>query len=401
MGLIWHVPGFSKYENDTRYGDCQFFIYTYPKTGHKLFFAIDGYDKDGDDRFIEDLYLFKANKDSEIWVEISHGHYDHLKGIRTAINHKTNGKYTFNITRLYMQDPASLKVGLRDNKGSGYVRNAINTLYEIKAEAEARGIKVIFVKNKQKIKFGDTTIQFFREQPTRVEDSDRYGDTYLNHGSIITWFPDLSYITSGDGPKRLDQICDKYDLDPIFVKGPHHGNILIRVCATWLKNHGCLYYWDNDLSKDITGFLETGREDAIAVGMEILNCVGDINGVAHNGKLYVYKNGKLAFSYDCSYKGPKTLIQKPTVTLVRMILRGKYSTGDRRISKILAIGYAPLEAQKYVDRVINTAKGILSGRLDYGQNKERIKKINEVFGGNYGQLVQDYINVLAGGKENV
>ena len=401
MGLIWHVPGFPNYAYDTRHGDSQFFLDKRPN-GDLHFFVIDGYDSDGDDRMIEDLKLFKAHSDkAEIWAQISHAHWDHYKGIRTLMAHKTNGKYTFNVTRLYMYDPASLKVGLKDNKASNYIRNEIQTMRTIEAEAKSRGIKVIYVKNKSKISWGEISCQLFREQPTKIDDDDHKGDGYINDGSIVTWFPKLRYLTSGDGPRYIGKFCEKYKLDPIFIKGPHHGNNMPRKQATIMKDRGCLYYWDNDLSKSITDFLQTGREDAIGVGMKVLNVVGDINGVAQNGHFYIYKGGKIAFNIECDFDGKKAVIQKPTVNLVRQIIRGKYSSGDRRTTKILAVGYAPSSAQKKVTKVIKLAKDIYSGKADYGQNKARWDKIDKELGAGFGKLVQDYINVLAGVKESV
>lgn len=157
MGLFWHVPGYSRYSYDERHGSAEFFLDERPD-GKLHFFVIDGGEGILTDKLIADLNLFGAKREgSEIWTLITHGHYDHYYGIRKMINHKTKGKYTYNITRLYMYDPASLEKGLRDNKGSGYVRAAISTLYTIKKEAEARGIKVIYVKNKQAVTWGTSS----------------------------------------------------------------------------------------------------------------------------------------------------------------------------------------------------------------------------------------------------
>lgn len=396
MGIFWHVPGFDNYGTDARNGDNQFFIDKRPD-GKLHILSIDGYDGEGVTRFLRDLNIFKANtENAECWDILTHGHYDHYKGIKEHLLHKTNGKYTYNITRLYMQDPASLKVGLRSNKGSSYVQNAIDTLYKIKEIAENRGTKVIFVKNKQTVKWGDLKWVFYREQPTKVEDDDRYGDAYLNDGSIVTWFPELSYLTSGDGPMQLGTLCKKYGLNPKFIKGPHHGNNLPRVQATIMWNLGTRYYWDNDLSKNITDFLQTGREDAIGVGMKVLNAVGDINGLFHKGHAYIYKNGKLAFSYDCAYQGNSFVTQKTIWWIVDRILKGTYGKGDRIITYCIARGYAPSQAIKTKNKAVKLAKDILSGAVDYGTNQDRWNRIDKELGKGYGKLVQTIINCLAG-----
>lgn len=395
MSVIWHVPGFSANKTDTRYGDTQFF-----KDGYR-FLVIDGGEPTYTDLLITDLKIFGANKeDSELWTVATHIHYDHITGLRILIAHKTGGKYTFNITRLYCYDPKSLKAGLRNNKGSDFVRREIDAMNTLISEAEARGIKVIFVKNKQKISWGDIRFQVFRDQPTRVEDDDRYGYSYVNDGSLVTWFKNISYLTSGDGPEKLGDLCEQYDLNPTMIKGPHHGNDLPRKQATKMHNRGCLYYWDNDLSKDITDFLQTGREDAIGVGMTVMDIIGDVNGYTYGGHFYVIHKGKRVakIPIECKSNAP---VKTATPALVRKILRGSYGNGDRRVTKVLAAGYSPLSAKARVDAVVKTAKGIMNGSLDYGKNEERIKKIDKELGKGYGQLVQDYINVLAGVRDKV
>ena len=72
-----------------------------------------------------------------------------------------------------------------------------------------------------------------------------------------------------------------------------------------------------------------------------------------------------------------------------------------RTTNLLDEGYNPGLIQKSVNSVINTAKGILSGKLDYGKNQTRIARLDKEFGSGYGQLIQDYINVLAGVRKAV
>ena len=399
MGLFWHVPGYSNYSYDERHGSAEFFMDERPN-GALHFFVLDGGEGILTDKLLKDLNLFGARKDNaEIWCLITHGHYDHYFGIRKMINHKTNRKYTYNVTRLYMYDPASLEKGLRDNKGSGYVRAAINTLRDIKKEAESRGIKVIYAKNKQKVTWGDLNWQFFREQPSTVANSDKYGDSYLNDGSVCTWFLQQKYLTSGDGPDRMDKLCEKYGLDPVMVKGPHHGNVFIRDCATWMKNHGTWLYWDDDMTKGLSPFLQTGREDAKAVGMTMMQNVGDINAMFYNGKAVVYKDGHY-HRYECGYTG-KAGYKAESAAVVRGVLRGNYGAGETRVTRLIAYRYNPGTVQKKTNKVVEIANGIKSGKLDYGKDKARISRIDKELGSGYGQLVQDYINVLCGVRKAV
>lgn len=400
MSLFWHVPGFPNYRTDVQEGDTQFFMDYNDKTGKRHFLVIDGGTPTYFDILCKDLKMFGAHEDdSEMRVAVSHSHYDHIKGVRLLMAHKTKGKYTFNITTLYCQDPASLKKGLRDNKGSGYVRSDIKVLEETIAEAKARGIKVAYLKNKQKVEWGEIKFQNFRMQPSRVEDDDDHGWSYMNDGSLCFWFWELKYLTSGDGPERVDKLCKEYNLDPIMIKCPHHGNNFIRVCATWMKNNGTWLYWDNDLSKGITDFLQTGREDAIAVGMTVMNVIGPINGIFFAGRAVIYKGGKV-HRYNCPYAGGLKMFDADSA-FVRRIMKGDFGNGDTRVTYILCYRRNPVLAQRAVNKVISLAKDIKSGKKDYGKDKDRINRIDKELGKGFGQLVQDYINVLYGVRESV
>ena len=169
MSLFWHVPGFPGYKYDTREGDTQFFLHYDDKTGKRKILVIDGGTPTYFNILYRDLLLFGASTpDSEIRIAASHAHYDHLKG-------------------------------LRNNKGSDYVRSAINAMWDMINEAKARGIKVVFLNNKQTVVWGDIKFQNFREQPSRVADDDKYGDSYLNDGSLCFWFWEQRYLTTGNG----------------------------------------------------------------------------------------------------------------------------------------------------------------------------------------------------------
>ena len=82
-------------------------------------------------------------------------------------------------------------------------------------------------------------------------------------------------------------------------------------------------------------------------------------------------------------------------------MQGKYSTSDARTTKLLDENYNPNLVQKAVNKVITLAADIYSGAADYGRHETRIAKIDKELGKGYGQLVQDYINVLAGVRKSV
>ena len=179
----------------------------------------------------------------------------------------------------------------------------------------------------------------------------------------------------------------------------HHGNNCVRAISTWLKDHGCIYCWDNDYSTSLTDFLMTGREDALAVGMTYFSVHGDINAIFRGGKATIYKGGK-AYSYLCNYVG-KNALNAATPYVCRKVLRGSYGKADARTTNLLNLGYSPTSVQNKINQIVEIANGIKDGKLDYGKNKARLQKIDAELGKGYGQLVQDYINVLCGVREKV
>ena len=129
----------------------------------------------------------------------------------------------------------------------------------------------------------------------------------------------------------------------------------------------------------------------------MFECVGDINFTVANGKFTIYKGGK-EYTYSVPYKGTNTLKTTGLVNIVRNVFMNKYGTSETRITKLLDIGYNPTVVQKRVTLMVNVAKQIISGKLNFGQNEERIRNLDKKFGRGYGQLIQDEINSLLNAK---
>ena len=397
MGIRWHVPGFSKNAYDTRPGATQIF---WDEKNH--FLTIDGYYFHGGlDRMLADLKLIGAAADGVTnRMLITHWHIDHYGGIWKALKQKKdNGEYTFNIDVLYCPDPDEDAKGLRNNDGSKAVKKDLDKARALIAEAKARGIKVVYLKSGHTYKWGDIEFTAYRERPAYVSDSDTNGWEYMNWGSFFCWFESIKYLAVGDGPKSIGDFCKKHGIKPVFINGVHHGNGMARVQSQIMWDLGVRYYWDNDLSKGITPFLETGREDAIAVGMKFISIIGDINGFTYNGYMYVIHEAKIVAKYKCD--APGVTFKSTTAGVVRKAIRGSYGNGDRRMTYLLKLGYSPINVQAKANKVIDMAKGIKSGRLDYGRDKARLAKIDAELGKGYGQLVQDYINMLYGRRKAV
>ena len=93
-----------------------------------------------------------------------------------------------------------------------------------------------------------------------------------------------------------------------------------------------------------------------------------------------------------------------TIPGLRKILRGSYGNADERITGLIMAGFWPSNANKKVSKVVNLAKEIKTGTKlgkSYGRHQTRLNRIDAQLGAGYGQLVQDYINVLCGLRKAV
>ena len=328
-----NILGFTGNEADTRYGD-----YTHITDG-KNDLIIDGYMSIGATRVISRL---KSIGVKEPYLAISHTHDDHTKGIRMIIN---DGY--FKPKALYCYDPATLSGGLSNSE----IRDDVNTLNTIISEAKRRYIPVIFIDNGDKIQIGEINIEVYREQPAyKGASADPHGWIFMNDGSLVFYFPDLLYLTSGDGSDKIGNLCKQYGLHPVFFKIPHHGNACDASQARIMKDLGTKFCWDNDTSGSYTTFLSTGRKRCIEAGMEWFSCIGDINFVAFDGKVVIYK-GSQHFSYAAPYKGKNTL-KYASLAAVKNVLKGTYGNGDTRITRLLDAGFSPTSVQNNVNEIL-------------------------------------------------
>lgn len=380
-----HIPGFAKNQSGgPRFGDGT--IMEILEDTYTAVLVIDGYCGVGTTKLI--AYL-KSRGIKDPYLFISHAHYDHYKGIREIIR---DGY--FKPRKLYLYNPDSLNASY-----SKAVRDEIKAMKAIIAEAKERGIPVVYLSNKQTLRFGKIRMVTYRSQPSDADCT----DSLINDGSLCFWFPELRYLTTGDAGMWCVQ---RYNLSPIFVKGGHHGNDMSgddkkpsQMCV-WMYKRGCLYYWDNDISGNYTQFLMTGREDAINAGMKYFSCIGDLNAVFQGGTASIFKDGA-AYRYSCTYTDKTNALKGANATVTRLVMRGRYDNSNTRMTALITEGYDPVKVQDKVNKVIATAKGIKSGSLNYGKNEARIAKIDSLLGKGYGQLVQDYINVLYGIKKEV
>ena len=330
-----HVPGFASGAGGPRWGDAQII------DDGKYYEVIDGYDTQGTDILIATL---KERKITRPYLYITHPHYDHYFGIQKIIRDSY-----FKPRRLYVPAPESY------GDVSGEVRGNKQALRNIISEAKDKGIPVSYLKNEQTITHGEIRFTVYQDTESRYDGN---SEGYVNDRSLAFWFSELSYLSTGDAGMWC---VDKYGLKPKWIKCGHHGNnigtndVKPSVMAPRLKRSGCIFYWDNDYSTKLTDFLMTGREDAINAKMTVLDIHGDINAIWFSKRCVIYKHGKI-YRYSCSFVGKSTLV-KPTLEVVKAVLKGTAGDDDARVTYLLNRGQNPGLIQKEVNELYKLIKG--------------------------------------------
>lgn len=387
--MLWlHVPGFDRPKKETRYGDGQVI------TDFAFWLIIDSFLGAGKQVLIKFLKMLHV---TEPILLLTHAHGDHGNGFFDILNDSF-----FHPKALICYKPSSLEKGLRNNKGSQKVKDDIAYLESLIALAKKKGVPVIYAEHGQKFQYGDIRFYTYRWQPSRVEDNDIHGWDYVNEGSICCYFPELNYWTSADGPDEPRNKMKSVGAKVLAFLICHHGNFFSQSNAQGLKKDGAVVCWYNDLEPNGIGtedFTAFGARRCLQAGIEVFESVGDINALFFGGTAYWYHGGKQV-TYKCGYAG-KSILRTPPVDVVRKILRGEYGSGDTRVTKVIAAGFGPKTTQSKVNSVISIAKLIKEGKANYGKNEARLAKIDKELGKGYGQLVQDYINVLFGVREKV
>ena len=382
------IAGFNRPSRETRHGDSTVFI----DDKNKICFIIDG----GCDECATALIKYlKRNGIKKVYLLLSHPHYDHADGLKKIIRDDY-----FTVLAFYCYDPKTLEGGLRNNKGSKAVREDIDYLNRIISEAKNKKIPVKFLKHGDKVELGDIKFKVYRKQPSRVEDDDDNGWAYVNDGSLCCYFYEWYYWTSGDGSERVWDFIKELGIKVKIFKIPHHGNNCPRSQANGLKSQGANYCWYNDLEPDGVGtndFTEFGANRCKQAGIKVFECIGDINFVIANRRFLIYKDGK-KYAFSVPYKGTFTFKITGLVDVVRDVFMDKYGSNNTRMTRLLDAGYEPIAIQNRVNLVVNTAKKIIDGKVNYGKNEQRIKNLDKAFGVGYGQLIQDEINSLLNAK---
>lgn len=278
--IKFYVPGFSKPSKaDDRHGDAQVLsdgTYT---------LVIDGGDATLADKLITWL---KSQGMTELYLVVTHWHYDHYHGIERIIKDKS-----FTVRKLYCPGPTALVPGLK-SKWATDVQKEVNAASHIIGEAKDAGAEVVYLKMGDEVTLGDHKFKVYVKQPTVCKNDDTHAWGFINYGSLCLYFPELCYLTTGDGPEAIKDAVAYFGGPIKWFKIPHHGNACSRSNAQACKNAGAALAWCNSLEPKgpgTTAFTQYGAKRCKEVGLMVWDAIGEISGRADGGRLTLTHNG--------------------------------------------------------------------------------------------------------------
>lgn len=335
------IPGFSSGGNgDGRFGDAQ--IITNDSNSFAL--VIDGYCGSAADMLIG---ILKDRGLKNVYLYCSHPHYDHLDGLRRIMDDSYFTVISFNC-----YEPSSLNGG----RGNSEIQDDIDYLNDSIKLAKNKGIPVNYLHHGDEVVIEDIKFNVYRKQEEyQGYSKDPHGWSFLNDGSLCFFFHELGYWTSGDGPMEIYTMCKSVGAKPVIFKIPHHGNNCPESQANGMYSLGARLCWDNSYSTNAADdFLKYGRRRCIEAGIKYVGIHGDINMIACNGQIHVYKDWTV-YSYPCSYMGKNTL-KGADSAIVADVINNKAGNGNARISYLLNRGYNPFSVQNAVNKELEKPK---------------------------------------------
>ena len=224
---------------------------------------------------------------------LTHWHIDHDKGMESFLN--VSGIF---VDCIYCPPPSELK-GLQESGVSDDYNRALRRI----ALAEKLKKTIIYPKSgvRTEIKVGDIRCQIWRRAANKADNN----DYEVNNTSLVTYFPDIQYLTTGDTINSFDIYLNTFK-DPVTVfKIPHHGNAATDSPCKKLKNYGAKLCWYNDFEPKGTpvggtGFSKWGAGYCKKY-FETLRTDIDVWMIADKGKLTVTK-GTTNWTFDVPYR---------------------------------------------------------------------------------------------------
>lgn len=288
--IKFYAPGFGTPKKpDDRHGDAQVLsdgAYT---------LVIDGGDATMADKLITWL---KSQGMKEVYLVVSHWHYDHYHGIERIIKDKS-----FTVRKLYCPKPSNLVPGL-SSKWAGEIQSEINTAGRIISEVKDRGAEVVYLATGDEVTLGDIRFKTCILQQAKCRNDDAHAWAFVNSGSLCMYFPDLYYLTTGDGPDNIKEAVAYFGGPLRWFKIPHHGNVCTQSNAAACKAAGAVLAWYNGLEPQgpgTTAFTQYGARRCVQAGLMVWDTIGEISGRADAGRLTLEHNGT-SYVEDIPYR---------------------------------------------------------------------------------------------------
>ena len=282
---IW-IPSMPQKSYAYRRGDCQVI-----HDDNKNCIIIDG----GEDYLCDQAISYCKNHGiSHITYILSHWHYDHDRGMKLLLDS------SLIVDKIYCPPPSDL-TKLRDSDAKDDYSRAKGRI------GQAEGLKKSIVyppadKN-TRIKVGTIICDIWRRSVRPSENV----DYQVNNTSLVCYFPELYYMTSGDTINAVNSyLANKFGTIKVF-KIPHHGNACTTEATNRFAELGAELCWYNHAEAYGVGiggdeFSHWGALYCKRKGFICLRPFHEITMTAADGKLYVNQNGS-KWSYDIPYNG--------------------------------------------------------------------------------------------------
>lgn len=269
-----------------RRGDCQ----VIHDDNHNAI-IIDGGE---DDICNKAISYCKSHGITHVTYILSHWHYDHDRGMKLLL------ESSLVVDKIYCPPPSDLNK-LRDSDARDDYSRAMQRI------AQAKNLKKTIVypeadKN-TRIKVGMIVCDIWRRSVRPSENV----DYQVNNTSLVCYFPELFYMTSGDTINAINTyLANKYGTIKVF-KIPHHGNACTTEATNRLADLGAELCWYNHAEAYGTSiggdeFSHWGALYCKNKGFICLRPFHEITMTAANKKLTVTQNGS-KWTYDIPYTG--------------------------------------------------------------------------------------------------
>ncbi len=282
---IW-IPSMPQKSYAYRRGDCQ----VIHDDNHNCI-IIDG----GEDFLCEQAIRYCKNHGiSHITYILSHWHYDHDRGMKLLLDS------SLIVDRIYCPPPSDLNK-LRDSDARDDYSRAMGRIAQ--ANNLKKSITYPPADKVTRINVGTIVCDIWRRSVRPSENV----DYQVNNTSLVCYFPELFYMTSGDTINAVNSyLANKYGPIKVF-KIPHHGNACTTEATNRLADLGAELCWYNHaeaFGASIGGdeFSHWGALYCKNKGFICLRPFHEITMVAASKKLTVTQNGS-KWTYDIPYTG--------------------------------------------------------------------------------------------------